>query len=58
MNFTLTMTFYGSYQRKEWLTEKEWKYGLFGHPWRGEFVVIGQELIDMFDGNKKYLGIS
>lgn len=57
MNFTLTMTFYGSYQRKEWLTGKEWKYGLFGHPWRSEFVIIGQELIDMFESNKQYLGI-
>lgn len=76
MNFTLTMTFYGSCQRKEWLTgnllpkrrnysngdyyfsfDTEWKYGLFGHPWRGEFVVIGQELIDMFESNKQYLGI-
>jgi len=35
----------------------EWKYGLFGHPWRCEFVVIGQELIDMFEANKQNLGI-
>lgn len=37
--------------------DSEWKYGLFGHPWKGEFIVIGQELIDMFESNKKYLGI-
>lgn len=37
--------------------DSKWKYGLFGHPWRGEFVVIGQELIDMFESNKQYLGI-
>ena len=44
--------------KNDFFFDSDWKYGMFSHSWRGEFVVIGQELIDMFDGNKKYLGIS
>jgi len=37
--------------------DKEWRYGLFGHPWRHEIVVMGKELIDKFEENKKVLGL-
>jgi len=32
--------------------------GLFGHPWLGEIVVIGKELIQLFDDNSQTLGIT
>lgn len=35
-----------------------WRTGLFGHPWLGEIVVVGQELINCFDVHYKKLGIS
>lgn len=38
--------------------DKEWKYGLFGHPWRNQIIVIGKELIDMFEENKNILNIA
>lgn len=37
--------------------DAEWKYGIFGHPWRHEIVVIGEKLINKFEANKEYLGI-
>ena len=36
----------------------DWKYGLFGHPWLGEIVVTGKELIQLFDDNSQTLGIT
>lgn len=44
--------------KNDFFSDSDWKYGMFSHHCRGEFFVIGQELIDMSDGNKKYLGIS
>ena len=38
--------------------DKEWRYGLLGHPWRKEIIVIGKELIDMFWENKDILNIA
>jgi hypothetical protein len=38
--------------------DKEWKYGLFGHPWRNQIIVIGKELIDMFEKNKNILNVA
>ena len=32
--------------------DKEWKYGLFGHPWKHEIVVMGEKLIEMFEKEK------
>ena len=37
--------------------DKEWKYGLFGHPWEHEIVVMGEMLIEMFEKEKVSLGI-
>lgn len=37
--------------------DKEWKYGLFGHPWKHEIVVMGEKLIEMFEKEKVSLGI-
>lgn len=37
--------------------DTEWKYGLFGHPWRHEIVVMGKELIELFENKKNELGI-
>lgn len=37
--------------------DKEWKYGLLGHPWRKEIIVIGKELISKFEDNKKVLDL-
>lgn len=37
--------------------DKEWKYGLFGHPWEHEIVVMGEKLIEMFEKEKVSLGI-
>lgn len=37
--------------------DKEWKYGLFGHPWKHEIVVMGGKLIEMFEKEKVGLGI-
>lgn len=35
--------------------DKGGKYALFGHPWLHEIVVYGQELIDLFEENKRAL---
>lgn len=35
----------------------EWKYGIFGNPWRNEIVVMGKELIKKFDNRKNDLDI-
>ena len=37
--------------------DKERKYGLLGHPWRKEIIVIGKELISKFEDNKKVLDL-
>lgn len=37
--------------------DKEWKYGLFGHPWKHEIVVMGEKLMEMFEKEKVSLGI-
>ena len=37
--------------------DTEWKYGLFGHPWKHEIVVMGERLIGMFEKEKVSLGI-
>lgn len=37
--------------------DKEWKYGLLGHPWRRQIIVIGKELISKFEDNKNILKI-
>lgn len=29
--------------------DKDWTYGMFGHPWKQEIVVWGKELIEQFD---------
>lgn len=29
--------------------DKDWSFGMFGHPWKQEIVVWGKELIEMFD---------
>ncbi|MBR1670787.1 MAG: DUF2716 domain-containing protein [Butyrivibrio sp.] len=35
----------------------DWKYGLFGHPWRKEIVVMGKELIRKLDLHMDELNI-
>ena len=35
----------------------DWKYGLFGHPWRKEIVIMGEELIEKFDLHVDELGL-
>lgn len=35
--------------------DQDGKYALFGHPWLHEIVVYGQELIDLFEENKRAL---
>lgn len=37
--------------------DSDWKYAMFGHPWIGEIVVCGQELIDCFEANRKELAL-
>lgn len=32
----------------------DWKYGIFGHPWRKEIVIMGAELINKFDQNENF----
>ena len=34
---------------------KDWKFGLYGHPWRKELIVVGEELIDEIENNLKDL---
>lgn len=36
---------------------KDWKYGLYGHPWRKELIVVGEELILAIEKNRKALGL-
>ena len=33
------------------------KFGLYGHPWLQEIVVVGEELIKLFEDNAQSLGI-
>ena len=37
--------------------DKEWKYGIFGHPWRNEIIVMGKELLEKFESNLETLGL-
>ncbi|MBQ2356771.1 MAG: DUF2716 domain-containing protein [Treponema sp.] len=37
--------------------DKNYKIGLFGHPWLREVLVLGKKLIQKFDSNTKELGI-
>lgn len=37
--------------------DKEWKYGIFGHPWKNEIVVMGKKLIEKFNKRKFDLNI-
>ena len=34
---------------------KDWRFGLYGHPWRKELVVVGKELILEIEKNQKDL---
>jgi len=43
--------------QKIFFVDKEWKHGLFGHPWKHEVVVMGEKLIEMFEKEKVSLGI-
>lgn len=36
----------------------DWKYGLFGHPWKSEIYVMGEPLIEEFDKSKDILKLS
>ena len=38
--------------------DKDWNYGLLGHPWRKQIIVIGKELIEKFEEHKKDLDIT
>ena len=37
--------------------DPEGKYAVYGHPWIGEIVVCGQELINCFEANRKELAL-
>lgn len=37
--------------------DPEWKYGLLGHPWRSQIVVVGRKLIRKFEENKRELNL-
>lgn len=37
--------------------DKEWKYGIYGHPWRNEIIVMGKELVEKFESNLETLGL-
>ena len=37
--------------------DKECRYGLLGHPWRNQIIVIGKELIKKFEDHKRDLNI-
>ena len=37
--------------------DSTWNCGIFGHPWRNEIIVMGKELIKMFEKNKGRLGL-
>lgn len=36
----------------------DWTFGLFGHPWRKELIVMGTELIREIEKHRKALGLS
>lgn len=36
---------------------KDWRFGLFGHPWRKELIVVGEELIVEIDKKLKELNL-
>lgn len=36
---------------------KNWAFGLYGHPWRKELIVVGEELILEIEKNLKTLGL-
>ena len=37
--------------------DKELNYGLFGHPWKDQIIVIGKELISKFESNRTILDL-
>ena len=37
--------------------DKNWNYGLLGHPWRNQIIVIGKELIKKIENNKDKLDL-
>ena len=36
---------------------KDWTFGLYGHPWRKELIVVGEELISAIEKNCFELGL-
>ena len=38
--------------------DEKWCFGLFGHPWLGEIIVLGSDLIQKFDENLSELNIT
>lgn len=36
---------------------KDWAFGLYGHPWRKELIVVGEELISAIEKNSFELGL-
>ena len=38
--------------------DKGWNYGIFGHPWKKEIIVMGKELIDRFENNLTLLELN
>ena len=34
---------------------KDWRFGLYGHPWRKELIVVGEELISEIEKHLSYL---
>ena len=37
---------------------KDWTFGLYGHPWRKEIIVVGHDLIEAIQDNCVKLGIN
>ena len=38
--------------------DEKWRFGLFGHPWLGEIIVLGSDLIQKFDENLSELRLT
>ena len=38
--------------------DSDWKYGIFGNPWKKEIIVMGKNLIEKFESNKTNLNIN
>ena len=38
--------------------DSDWKYGIFGNPWKKEIIVMGKNLIKKFESNKTNLNIN